>query len=255
MGSGNIRKFEIRLGQTGLMVLIVGMVVLLCLSFLFGVGVGKNIDTYPEKISSLPQRFLALFWRPAKIAGSRNEGQNTTAQTPQGNVDLAFHQALTSSKTVPIQPQPDTKKTMEVEAFADSEASPPAKPTAFRQKEKAPQAKTEAAGRKKAVSETTAVESKSKGSQADGVSGSYQVYVASLKEKAKADQIHKMVARTGYASKVVKVDLKEKGLWYRVIATGFDSKAKAEAAAAKLSKKVKTKCIVREATAGKAGKS
>ncbi len=255
MGSGNIRKFEIRLGQTGLMVLIVGMVVLLCLSFLFGVGVGKNIDTYPEKISSLPQRFLALFWRPAKIAGSRNEGQKATAQTQQGNVDLAFHQALTSSKTVPIQLQPDAKKTMEVEAFADSEAASPGQPTSLRQKEKAALVKTETAGQKKAVSEKTAVDSKSKDREADMVSESYQVYVASLKDRAKADQIHKIVARAGYASKVVKVDLKEKGLWYRVIATGFDSKAKAEAAADKLSKKAKTKCIVREATAGKAGKS
>lgn len=255
MGSGNIRKFEIRLGQTGLMVLIVGMVVLLCLSFLFGVGVGKNIDTYPEKISSLPQRFLALFWRPAKITGSRNDGQKAAAQAQQGSVDLAFHQALTSSKTVPIQPQPDAKKTMEVEAFADSEAASPPQPATLRHKEKAALAKTEAAGRKTAVGDKTAVDSKSKDREADSASGSYQVYVASLKDRAKADQIHKIVARAGYASKVVKVDLKEKGLWYRVIATGFDSKAKAEAAADKLSKKAKTKCIVREATAGKAGKS
>ena len=247
MGTGNIRKFEIRLGQTGLMVLIVGMVVLLCLSFLFGVGVGKNIDTYPEKISSLPQRFLALFWRAAKIAGSRNEGQNTTAQTPQGNVDLAFHQALTSSKTVPIQPQPDAKKTMEVKAFADGEAALPAQPPSLRQQEKAALVKNEAAGQKKAVGEKTAADSKSKGRETDSASGSYQVYVASLKDKAKADQIHRIVSRAGYASKVVKVDLKEKGLWYRVIATGFDSKARAEAAADKLSKKARTKCVVRPA--------
>ena len=202
MGSGNIRKFEIRLGQTGLMVLIVGMVALLCLSFLFGVGVGKNIDTYPEKISSLPQRFLALFWRPAKIAGGPNEEPKTTAQIQRGNVDLAFHQALTSSKTVPIQPQPDDK---------------------------------------------TAVGSKSKGREADSAPGSYQVYVASLQDREKADQIHKIVARAGYASKMVKVDLKEKGIWYRVIATGFDSKAKAQAAADKLSKRARTKCVVRQA--------
>lgn len=254
MGSGNIRKFEIRLGQTGLMVLIVGMVVLLCLSFLFGVGVGKNIDTYPEKISSLPQRFLALFWRPAKIAGSPSEGQKTAAQTQQGNVDLTFHQALTSSKTVPIQPQPDAKKTMEVEAFADNEAALPAPPASPRPKEKAALVKTEAAGQKTAVSEKTVAESKSKEREADSAAGSYQVYVASMKDRAKADQIHKIIDRAGYASKIVKVDLKEKGLWYRVIATGFDSKAKAEAAADKLSKKARTKCVVRQAVPGKVGK-
>ena len=107
--------------------------------------------------------------------------------------------------------------------------------------------KNEAAGQKKAVGEKTAADSKSKGRETDSASGSYQVYVASLKDKAKADQIHRIVSRAGYASKVVKVDLKEKGLWYRVIATGFDSKARAEAAADKLSKKARTKCVVRPA--------
>lgn len=91
MGSGNIRKFEIRLGQTGLTVLIVGMVVLLCLSFLFGVGVGKNIDTYPEKISSLPQRFLALFWRPAKVASGQKTAPGTQAKPEQDNVLSLIH--------------------------------------------------------------------------------------------------------------------------------------------------------------------
>ena len=247
MGSGNIRKFEIRLGQTGLTVLIVGMVVLLCLSFLFGVGVGKNIDTYPEKISSLPQRFLALFWRPAKVASGQKTDPGTQAKPEQDNVDLTFHQALTSSKTVPIQPQPEAKKTMEVEAFADGKAALPAQPPSVRQQENAALAKSEAAGQKKDVSEKTAADSKSKGRETASASGSYQVYVASLKDRAKADQIHRIVSRAGYASKVVKVDLKEKGLWYRVIATGFDSKARAEAAADKLSKKARTKCVVRQA--------
>lgn len=254
MGSGNIRKLEIKLGRTGLMVLVIGMVVLLCLSFLFGVGVGKNIDTYPEMISSLPQRFLALFWRPAKIAESLNAGQKTTAQTQQGNVDLAFHQALTSSKTVPIQPRPDAEKAMEVEAFADNEAALPAPTSSLLPKGKGALGRPEAAGLKTAVSEKTATEPKSKDKEADSAPGSYQVYVASLKDREKADQIHKIVARAGYASKIVKVDLEKKGTWYRVIATGFDSKAKAQAAADKLSKRARTNCVVRQAAQGKARK-
>lgn len=253
MGSGNARKFEIRLGQTGLVVLIVGMVVLLCLSFLFGVGVGKNIDTYPEKIASLPQRFLALFWRPAKVAVEQKSVPG--AQAGKGNVDLAFHQALTHSKTVPIQPLPDAEKTAEVEAFADREEPlpPPSLPSA--QKEKAAPVKPEAAGPKKDAGEKPAAEIKSKESKTDSAAASYQVFVASLKDRQKADQIHRIVAQAGYTSKIVKVNLKGKGTWYRVIATGFDTRARAEAAAARLSKKAKTKCIVRPAAAGKAAKS
>lgn len=250
MGSGNTRKFEIRLGQTGLTVLIVGMVVLLCLSFLFGVGVGKNIDTYPEKIASLPQRFLALFWKPAKVAVEQKSVP--VAQAGKANVDLAFHQALTSSKTVPIQPLPDAEKTAEVEAFADREEPlpPPSSPSA--QKEKAAPLKPEPVSPKKAAGEKPAAEIKSKESKTDSAAASYQVFVASLKDRQKADQIHRIVARAGYASKIVKVDLKGKGTWYRVIATGFDTRAKAKAAADKLSKRAKTKCIVRPTAAGKA---
>ncbi|HPC86930.1 MAG TPA: SPOR domain-containing protein [Smithellaceae bacterium] len=250
MGSGNTRKFEVRLGQTGLAVLIVGMVVLLFLSFLFGVGVGKNIDTYPEKISSLPQKFLSLFWRPAKVAGEQKAVAGSSSKPDRGNVDLAFHQALTGSKTVPIQPRPDPDKTAEVEAFADKEnrVSPPVPP----QKEKAGPVRTESAGQKTAIGEKPSAEVALKGGKADSGAETYQVFVASLKEREKADQIHKIVTRAGYASKVVKVELKGKGTWYRVIATGFDTQAKAQAAADKLSKRAKTKCIVRPAATGKA---
>jgi len=45
----------------------------------------------------------------------------------------------------------------------------------------------------------------------------------------------------------VKVDIKGKGTWYRVIATGFETKARAQAAADRISKKVKTNCIIRQA--------
>ena len=68
MATGNIKNFELKVGKAGLIIIIVGMAVLLCMAFLFGVDVGKNIDTYPEKIAALPQKTLALIWRPAKIS-------------------------------------------------------------------------------------------------------------------------------------------------------------------------------------------
>ena len=72
MATGNIKKFELKLGRAGLIIVIVGFSALLCAFFLLGVTVGKNIDTYPEKIASLPQRVLALVWRPAKIKAQQN---------------------------------------------------------------------------------------------------------------------------------------------------------------------------------------
>lgn len=46
----NTKKFEFTLGRVGLTLFILGMSGLLFGVFLFGVMMGKNIDTYPEKI-------------------------------------------------------------------------------------------------------------------------------------------------------------------------------------------------------------
>jgi hypothetical protein len=51
MTSKNVRVFELKLGKRALILFILGMSCLLFVVFLFGVTVGKNIDTYPEKYS------------------------------------------------------------------------------------------------------------------------------------------------------------------------------------------------------------
>jgi len=51
MTSKNVRVFELKLGKRALILFILGMSCLLFVVFLFGVTVGKNIDTYPEKFS------------------------------------------------------------------------------------------------------------------------------------------------------------------------------------------------------------
>lgn len=250
MGSGNIKKFEIRLGRTGLIIVIGGMTVLLCLSFLLGVGIGKNIDTYPEKISSIPQQFLALFWRPAKMADGQGITGKTETKPDSGNMDLTFHKALTSQQTVPIQPLPDTEKTPDDAAVMGQQSLAPAPLPPLSRKEEAVSAKKEADGQKALAGEKLPAEKKSKTKEDPSSAhpaGYFHVYVASLKDKAKAAQIHKTVAELGYVSKIVKVDVKGKGTWYRVIATGFETKARAQAAADRISKKVKTNCVIRQA--------
>jgi len=51
MSSNNSRDFEFKLGKLGLSLFTFGIALLLLFSFLFGVMVGKNIETYPEKIA------------------------------------------------------------------------------------------------------------------------------------------------------------------------------------------------------------
>ena len=110
MATGNEKNFELKIGKTGLIIIVSVMAGFLCAAFLFGVDVGKNIDTYPGQIAALPQRALALVWRPAKIKSAQNaqgnkieENQQTmildSPAAPTGeNIDLTYHNALTSKK-------------------------------------------------------------------------------------------------------------------------------------------------------------
>jgi len=108
------------------------------------------------------------------------------------------------------------------------------------------------------VSKKEPVETKSKIKEipdADrSAKSSFFIHVASMKDRDKANQIAKAVASMGYPSKVSKADIKGKGIFYRVMTTGFETKAKAQAAADKISKKVKTNCIIRPAS-GDTGKN
>jgi len=49
--SKNVHAFELKLGKRALILFVIGMSCLLFIVFLFGVTIGKNIDTYPEKYS------------------------------------------------------------------------------------------------------------------------------------------------------------------------------------------------------------
>ncbi len=242
MGPGNIKKFELKLGKTGLFIVVGGMTALLCLSFVLGVGVGKNIDTYPEKISSMPQQVLALFWRPAKVASVQKVTESKDAQADKTSMDLTFHNDLTSSKRPSMQPMPVEEKKPEV---TDQKALPPPSPA----HKKTVSSDEDIIGQKIIAKEKSLEESKSKNREVSTVApparALFFIQVASLKEKAKASQIHKTVAALGYPSKVLKMDIPEKGTWYRVLATGFETKAQAQTAADRISKKVNVKCIIR----------
>jgi cell division protein FtsN len=247
MASGNIKKFELKLGRIGLIIVIGGMAVLLCLSFILGVGVGKNIDTYPEKISSVPQQVLALFWRPAKVASNQKIMASKESQPDKGNMDLTFHNALTSQKA----PLPAAEKRPDNSVLTAQKVKPQMSPAVLPPKEETVPPKEEVSAEKVPASEKLPAENKSKVKEVptalhpDGPL--FLIHVASLKDKTKANQINKAVAGLGYPSKVLKVDIKGKGTWYRVIATGFETKMLAKAAADKISKKVKVNCIIRAA--------
>lgn len=252
MLSDNVKKFELKLGGTGLVIVIAGMAVLLCASFILGIGFGRNIDTYPEKISSLPQSILAKFWRPAKVESQQKVAESNNAVQDKGTMDLAFHNALIDQKTPSIQQlPPEVRKKEEEEVVVDHSESPqapletePVKESVAQQKaiivekpehEKKPEPRDAPPSSKEAKAEPAA-SSKEK--------SLILIHVVSMKERDKANQIAKTVASMGYPAKVSRADLKEKGVFYRVITTGFHTKEQAQTAADKISKKVNTKCII-----------
>jgi cell division septation protein DedD len=239
MATGNIKNFELKIGKTGLVIIVAGMTAFLCAAFLFGVDVGKNIDTYPDKISALPQRALALVWRPARIGVAQNVPDNKSGQHPSSaekNIDLTFYDALTSKKgianadSVPEKQTPDLQTKNEEEAAKGNfniEAQKPSQTA--NDKSKATQ------------------EPKVKEAAADTAAGKNQfiVQAASLKEKKKANQVSKKISALGFKSEIIKTEIKGKGIMFRVTAVGFENKVKAQEAAQKISSKTGTNCIVK----------
>jgi len=239
MATGNIKNFELKIGKTGLIIIVAGMSAFLCAAFLFGVDVGKNIDTYPDKIAALPQRVLALVWRPARIGIAQNAPDNKNGQhqsSVEKNIDLTFYDDLTSKKgianvdSIPEKQPPNLQTKNEEEAAKGNFNIEAQKPS-------------QAANEKS----TATQEPKVKEAAADVVSGKNQfiVQAASLKEKKKADQVSKKISSLGFKTQIIKTEIKGKGTMFRVTASGFQNKVQAQEAAQKISSKTKTNCIVK----------
>jgi len=165
-------------------------------------------------------------------------------------MDLTFHNALTSPKTPSLQQLPVVEKKPDV---TDQKVAPQTTPAPLPAKKEAVSPKEDIIGQKILAKEKALEENKSKNNDGSTIAphakALFYIQAASLKDKAKAHQIHKTIDALGYPSKVLKMDIKDKGTWYRVLATGFETKAQAQVAADRISKKVKVKCIIRHSSA------
>lgn len=256
MTSGNVKNFELKLGRTGLVVVIAGMAALLCFTFLFGVEVGKNIDTYPEKISSLPQQLLALVWRPAKIKVAQKEAENKALQNqPKANEepDLTFFNTLTNKKgavkekTIPDK-KPVAEAPVEQQPLPKPKSDSPAaavspEPAAKKQQPAANVKKSDEIEAKIREAETKAAAKESKESKE--VKGKFVIQAASMRERAKADELNKKIKDMGFKTRIVENNVPGKGKWYRIVVDGFSSKAGAQKAAEKISAKTGVSGIIK----------
>lgn len=239
MKSGNIKNFELKIGKAGLIIIVVGMAVLLCTAFLFGVDVGKNIDTYPDKIAALPQKALALVWQPAKIRAAQSAPDNKSGQhqsATEEKFNLTYHKDLTSKEAILktgsvtekqplVLPPQNGEETVTGDFNGETQNQPV--PVNDKTKEKDEPKENEI---KKNIASN-----KQK----------YKIQAASLKDKTTAYKMSKKIASLGFMSQVIKVDIQGKGTLYRVVVSGFEDKVQADEAAQKISRKTGTDCIIK----------
>lgn len=211
MGLGKGRRFQFTLGKVGFVFFLFGISALLLLSFLFGILVGRNIDTYPEKIAKeIPAAVTkkiagALQGEEEPDAGKETKPAGEEGKNGEAPFQYRYYETLTEKQDTPP-------------AAAEQPAPAPARTEGPEETVKPPAVR-------------------------------YTVQVASLREKSGAEEVRKDLVSLGFRPIVDTVVLKGRGTWHRIRIMGYESFEAAKEAAALVEKKLRgTRCIIRKAT-------
>ena len=143
MTSKNVRVFELKLGKRALILFIAGMSCLLFVVFLFGVTVGKNIDTYPEKYS---HGFRGMMMEKLGWSSNRAETAVPAGETATETAKAGGEEIVPEEKKAPVAAAASDEKQPSVPAVTQPEIKPPAEQEkyqiqvgSFKEKEKADQ--------------------------------------------------------------------------------------------------------------------
>jgi cell division protein FtsN len=277
MAVKNIRTFEFKLGKFGLTLLIAGIGVLVFAAFVLGVTVGKDIDTYPEKIvRGIPRTItdgIAFIFPKAK-SNEDAKGQD------KASLDLTFYDALTkkgstapgmiaqenreeaSTPAVIVAPappavtaSPSPSVPTPAPAPPTSAPSPPAMPPApgtqspptptVKDTAPKPAVSKPAAGAASGNKPVIAPKEKKSGTEpaspapGPAAAANFSVQVVSYDERGKADQLQKKLQGLGYKAEVSELNIQGKGKWYRVMVNNYQTRKEAEKAADNINNKVK----------------
>jgi len=124
MTSKNVRVFELKLGKRAVILFILGMSCLLFVVFLFGVTVGKNIDTYPEKFS---RGFRGMMMEKLGWSSNRPETTVSASETAEETVKAGVEEIVPEEKKTPVAAPPASdEKQPSLPAAAQIEIKPPA---------------------------------------------------------------------------------------------------------------------------------
>lgn len=199
------RDFELKLGKLGVVLFTLGISCLLLVSFIFGVMVGLNIESAPEDIALSIPRLIKQ-----RIARAP-EGEPAKPEEGQGE----------EARKTPKGEKDEFKLSYfdTLTKKSDAVKSPELKGT----KEPPPGA----AGK------------------APAAKGKFILQVASLQDRAKAEELRGTLIQMGYDPFVDMADLPGKGKWYRVKLRGFETREDARRVGAEIERKIKgLQCLV-----------
>ena len=239
--SKNVRAFELKLGKRALILFVLGMSCLLFIVFLFGVTVGKNIDTYPEKYArGVPGMIIE------KLGWSSNRTTETTETATEASKEptkAAEEEKGSEEKKEPVAIPPKIEeKPPAPQAMIPAREQKPMAPQSVisTREQKTPSPPAVEKAKKQALPEAEKAKK-----QTTPEMEKYQIQVVSYKEREKADQLRKKLAAHGFKPVVVVTDLHEKGKWFRVTLEGYDSKEQAQKAADSVTGKIKgVNCVI-----------
>ncbi|MBU2054011.1 MAG: SPOR domain-containing protein [Proteobacteria bacterium] len=273
MASKNRRVFELRLGKLGLILFVCGMSLLLFSMFLLGIVVGKHMETYPERsFPGIPElirdSLLASLPKAGRVPPPAEQGAKNEQAGSEDRFDLTFYETLGGKKErTPEEMTANTEKNRRGEsppapagpaankALTGQPAMPPGSAAGKRHpplpagdgvvKKQDPSSEKAAAQTDKKKPEALPSAPAAEGAASPG-KGRFEVQAAAYRERSKAEQMAQRLVSLGFSPKVAMKELPAKGLWFRVIVDGFESRAKAQEAADSLAGKIGgLKCIIR----------
>jgi len=207
-------EFEFKLGRSGLTFFIFVIALVLLFSFVGGVMVGKNIESYPEKIA----RGI-----PSVIRKTITKSMDIEPEITGDEIipDVAQRDSVT----------PDTSAGEEKVEF-----------TFYNTLKQTGENVRETFTEKKVPSHGVAVDTPSEKKQAGGL---YAIQVASFRDKSMTGALREKLTNMGYAPRVDEVTLPTSGTWFRVKLHGFTTYDEARGVVSLLEKKVKSiKCLI-----------
>ncbi len=205
-------EFAFKLGRSGLVFFTFVIALVLLFSFVCGVMVGKNIESYPEKIAR----------------GIPNVIRKTITERVETEPDRADGSTIASNET-PRDPAPDTVQKEEKVEF-----------TFYETLKKTGESDThETFTPAKAPSLGASSPERKQGDDP------YTVQVASFRDKTMTGTLGERLSQLGYTPRVDEINLQSSGRWFRLKLQGFATYDEARTAASRVEGEIKgIKCLI-----------